>query len=180
MRRLLVLGSILALKLLIISTMIPTANADEELLTADEETVEIDYYWFNWFTGEEGETILVEVSSDQPVDVFLMDGTDFDEFEGVMNGSRETFHYYIDGSKMDTKGVAYSFDLPSTQLYYVVVDNTDVPDDGAYAQENATVSLKISIEDHVSSSNDSPGFEVFGVIGAVTVLVAIIAWKRRR
>lgn len=93
-----------------------------------------------------GTTITIGVWTDgNPVDLFLMDAQDFDEYESVQQTwEAETFSYYVAGSALHVVSKTYTWVVPESNTYYIVVDNTEAPDDGAYAGRAVNVHVVIS------------------------------------
>lgn len=93
-----------------------------------------------------GTTITIGVWTDgNPVDLFLMDAQDFDEYESVQQTwAAETFSHYVAGSALHVVSKTYTWVVPESNTYYIVVDNTEAPDDGAYAGRAVNVHVRIS------------------------------------
>ncbi|NIA10313.1 MAG: hypothetical protein GWP10_11455 [Nitrospiraceae bacterium] len=124
-----------------------TASTTTPITLLDETTtVHPDEYlsYSNRLDG--GTTITIGVWTDgNPIDLFLMDAQDFDEYESVQQTWEvETFSYYVAGSALHVVSKTYTWAVPESNTYYIVVDNTDAPDDGAYAGRAVNVHVVIS------------------------------------
>jgi len=70
-----------------------------------------------------------------------MNAHDFDKYESVQMGY---ITYYVDGSALNVVSKTYTWTAPESNTYYIVADNTDAPDDGAYAGHAVNVHVVIT------------------------------------
>lgn len=123
-----------------ISTSAPITILDETTTVYSDEYLS----YSNRLDG--GTTITIGVWTDgTPVDLFLMNAQDFDEYESVQQTwEAETFSYYVAGSALHVVSKTYTWVVPKSNTYYIVVDNTDAPDYGSYAGRAVNVHVVIS------------------------------------
>ena len=119
---------------------VPTAAPSTIL---DETTT---VYWDGYMSYSarlgKGDAITIGVTTDgSPIDLFLMNAQDFDEYESMQTGY---ITYYVDGSALHVVSKTYTWTVPESNTYYIVADNTDAPDDGAYAGYDVNVHVVIS------------------------------------
>ncbi|MEA2032702.1 MAG: PGF-CTERM sorting domain-containing protein [Euryarchaeota archaeon] len=128
----------------VFAVVMPTNVAAEEEIYADEIfDVDVDEYLYIDFHATEGVEINVDITTDYAVDILLMDYADASDYADVVDYGG-TFHYYVDGSALNCGGITYTFVIPKTGDYYIVVDNTNVPDDGAYTGVKAIGHVKVT------------------------------------
>lgn len=145
-----------------------------ETVFDETTTVKSDYYMYYSVLFYEGATVTVNVNTDgAPIDLFLMDAQDFDEYQDMQNeqsGVNE-FNYYVAGSSMNVVKKRYTWVVPETNTYYIVVDNTIQPEGGADPRRSVNVHVKMT------AIPEEPGFEaVFAIAG----LLAAMIYIRRR
>jgi hypothetical protein len=91
---------------------------------------------------DKGDTITISVTTDgSPIDLFLMNAQDFDEYESMQT---RYITYYVDGSALHVVSKTYTWTVPESDTYYIVADNTDIPDGGAYAGRAVNVHVVIT------------------------------------
>ena len=140
-----------------------------ETIVDETTTVGSDEYLYYSAIFYEGATITVSVSTDgAPIDVFLMDAQDFDEYEDEKS---DHIHYYIDGSALKIVKKRYTWMVPETNTYYIVIDNTIAPDAGA--NPSRSVNVKVAI-----AGEEAPGFGA--ILAFVGLLTAMMYTTRRR
>ena len=135
-------------------------------------------YQYYSFSGTKGVNIQVNFteSSGGAVNVLLMDSGNYSLFSSdCSNGGTTSFYYYVAGSSLQTLGKSYSFTLPETQTYYVVIDNGGCVSGGA--TPSGSVSFHIVITGNSTSS--SPGFELPMFLGATLLVSALYLMKRK-
>ena len=161
--------------------VLPSSVSAKTYVSATGEVIDQDDYWGKSFYASEGVEIQVSIDSDVAVDILLMDYNDFGEYQAVVDGDRDTFQYYVTGSKFSVTQFEYTFIIPQDGQYYIVIDNTEVPDDGSYAWEMAAVTISVIAETDEGNGDDStPGFEVVGLIVSLSIAVALATNKKRR
>jgi transglutaminase-like putative cysteine protease len=111
---------------------------------ANENSVNIPYntYRWNYFEGNTGDTCHIIVTASHPVDVFVMDRANFNVYnsgagsDSAVSFEGKFFHSVTSGD--------FTFVLPSTDTYYVVIENSPYLTNGADAKTSVTASIKIS------------------------------------
>ena len=140
-----------------------------ETIVDETTTVGSDEYLYYSAIFYEGATITVSVSTDgAPIDVFLMDAQDFDEYEDERS---DYIQYYVDGSALKIVKKRYTWVVPETNTYYIVIDNTIAPDAGA--NPSRSVNVKVAI-----TGEEAPGFGA--ILSFVGLLTAMMYIGRRR
>lgn len=141
----------MGLVLLISATVFACGCVDENAPAApttvldETTTVYSDEYMSYSVRLDMGDTITISVTTDgSPIDLFLMNAQDFDEFENMQTGYGETFTYYVAGSALNVVSKTYTLTVPESNTYYIVADNTETPDDGAYAGYDVNVHVVIT------------------------------------
>lgn len=119
--------AMLSMLVIVSMTWMPTVSAETE----GTETIDEDYYWYyaaEFFSGDYLELIYtIDVQNDQYIDVMLLNEENFNKYV-----NDQSFEYYTKGTDFNT---LYT-DVPSITFtthdnYYIVVDNTDDPPNGA-------------------------------------------------
>ncbi len=154
-------------------TLQPTAIAQVDFVASG--TVDWEDYWHEEFHADEDEMIIISFHSNAPIDVLLIDFTDYPEYARVASQGWGTFDYYRQGSRLNTTGENYTFRIPQEGTYAFVVDNTRVPERGAESGTNVRFSIEArsqprSPEPLTYSSN----FPILEIIAAVVVVVSTI------
>lgn len=133
------LGLLVALVMVMISgTALAQIDLDETIY------IDMDMYSELFLTDVEAGEVLnvnIQVTNGGPIDVLLMSSTDYVDFL-----SNSEFSYYVDGSAYSIKSKSYSFTFPEGGDYYLVVDNTVDPMDGAYPTGAVDVRTRITTE----------------------------------
>lgn len=166
------LGTIAALVIVMIGgTTLAEINLDET------KTIATDMYYELSFTGIQAGDVLnvnVQVIKGGPVDVLLMKSSEYVNYlKATQSESGGTFKYYVDGSSDNIKSKTYSFSFPESGDYYLVVDNTNNPVNGANPTGDVDVRAKITV---VPPAQETPGFEAILGIMAIALFAAI--WRR--
>ena len=150
--------------------LVGTAVA-QEVIWDESPRVDVGYYRYYSATIGEGATLTVSIRTDgSPVDLFLMDSADFDEYQSVQSGQATTFNYYVGGSSLNVVQKTYAFTVPDADRYYIVIDSTAAPDNGAYAGVPVNVHVKVTGESAVSG---------FKAIFAIASILGIAVLFRR-
>jgi len=145
-----------------------------ETIVDETISLDMDYYWSSSALYYAGDILEVTVKTDgAPVDVFLMNAQDFDEYEDMQNdqSGADGFNYYVDGSALKVVKKRYTFEIPETNTYYIVVDNTIQPEGGADPRRSVNVHVAITGE-------EAPGFGA--ILAFVGLLTAMMYISRRR
>ncbi len=157
--------------------LLPTAAMAQEEVINETTTINADEIKYYSFSGEEGVTITVSinVTSGGPIDILLLDSSNFQTYKNAfVSGSSTNFEYYVDGSALSVKSKTYEFTLPSSQTYYIVIENADFTSGGASPQ--GSVDVKIV----VSTSQSAPGFELLLLLPTLIMMSMIVILKKRR
>lgn len=90
--------------------------------------------------------ITIEViGSGDSIDVFLLNSEDFTGYQSMMqSGMSRKFNSYFIGKGMNMKYINYSFEIPADGTYYIVEDNTYLPNNGASPAGSAEVIIKFN------------------------------------
>ena len=125
-----ILASIFAIVCVLVIVAVswmPSTSAETE----GTETIDEDYYWYyvaEFFSGDYLELIYtIDVQNDQYIDVMLLNTENFNKYV-----NDETFEYYTIGTDFNTLYTdVLSITFTTYDNYYIVVDNTDSPPNGA-------------------------------------------------
>lgn len=148
MKKIVAIG-ILVIGLLTVMSIHPVAG---EVIWDETPQVPVDYYVGYSAIIDEGTELMVSITTDgNPVDVFLMESGDHDEYVSFMNEEREDFHYYVDGSATSVVQKAYSFTIPHTDRWYIVIDNALTEIEG-----EADAGVPVNVHVKVTTSTPSP------------------------
>ncbi len=110
----------------------------------EAKTVPDGYYQYYSMIMDTGIKINVSVSTNgSPVDVMVMDSANFGNYVSAINsltgGTWESYN-----SERSVVNKSFNFVSPGTDRYYVIIDNTRFPDDGAYAGKDVMVKTTIT------------------------------------
>ena len=165
---------ILFLTLTIMGLLLVGTVVAEEVLCDETPQVDVGLSWYYSVIAHEGATLTVSMRTDgNAVDLFLMDSAGFDEYQSVQSGPATTFNYYVDGSSLNVVQKTYAFTVPDSDRYYIVIDNTATPDNGAYAGVPVNVHVKVTGESAVS------GFKAIFAIAAI-LGIALLCRRRKK
>jgi len=138
----------MGLMLLISATVFTCGCVDEDAPAApttvlDEiTTVYSDGYESYSARLDKGDVRTISVTTDgSPIDLFMMNAQDFDEYENAQSGH---ITYYVAGSALNVVSKTYTLTVPESNTYYIVADNTETPDGGAYAGYDVNVHMVIT------------------------------------
>ncbi len=165
---------------LVITLMFQIMPVFAEMVLIDETVyIEDGHYYYVSDIFESGYKIMVNIETDgDPVDIYLMDSADFDEYQAFMSGQGTSFHYYSWGSAKSIVQKTYSFTIPKTDRYYIVVDNAYTGVEGeAYAGVPVNVHMKITVEFPETTSEKSPGFTCFTALTIISI-ISLISLKK--
>lgn len=134
------------------------------------------------FSGSKGNSITVDfkINSGGAVNLLLMDAGNFTLFSSdCSNGGSTPFYYYVSGSTLSTMSKSFSFTLPRTQSYYVVIDNAGCVAGGA--SPSGSVNFHITITSGSSSNPYKlPIFFIAIIMISVTFVAVAIYLKKRK
>lgn len=121
-------------------------HVSQEVIVADEtKYLEQGVYWFASTVLKEGDEleVTVEVKQGGLIDVLLFDSGDYLQFEQFMEGTGEEFTYFVAGSALNVTSKSYTFQIPSSDRYYVVINNAGRIEGGATPEGEVAVYLKV-------------------------------------
>lgn len=122
-------------------------NVPIENVPLIEETEHIKYgNYFSYSTVfKEGYKIQVTVDVKQggPVDVLLLDSGDYLNFEEFMKDKKSTFKYLKIGSALDIMSKSYTFEIPTSDRYHIVINNGGGIEGGAKPEGDVAVYIKV-------------------------------------
>lgn len=113
------------------------------------ETKRIDFneYLVYKFQGSKTNTIEVsiEVVRGDSIDTLLFSSQNFTGFQSMMqSGKPKPYYPYPEGKGMNLKYESYSFDIPADGTYFIVIDNTYLPNNGGTPGGSVDVTLKFN------------------------------------
>ncbi len=142
MRKILLI-MIFGLTVLISTALIPTAAALSELKEnikdipsdawSETKRIEFNEYLVYKFQASRTNTVefTIEVTRGDSIDTLLFNSDNFTVFESMMqSGKAKPFYPYSEGKGMNLKYITFSFEIPSDGTYYLVEDNTYLPNNG--------------------------------------------------
>lgn len=171
MKKVIAIG-IVVIGLLTVMSVLPVAG---EIIWDETPQVPVDYYVEYSAIIDEWTEITVSITTDgNPVDVFLLESADHDGYVSFMNEEREDFHYYVDGSATSVVQKAYSFTIPHTDRWYIVIDNALTEISGeAYA------GVPVNVHVRVTGEPEAPGFEAIFAIAGIIGVAYLIRQRRK-
>jgi hypothetical protein len=154
--RCILLGIIAALVIIIVGgTTLAQINLDET------KSIGMDMYYEISLTGIEAGEVLnvnIQVTKGGPVDVLLMKSSDYVKYlTATQSEQGGIFSYYVDGSSDSIKSKTYSFTFPENGDYYLVIDNTVNPIEGANPTGAVDVRAKITVVSQAPTQNRDQG-----------------------
>lgn len=159
---------VLALNLIVLLSLAQPVMAEEIVLQKAGTISEGDYY-ADSFIGSFGETVTIVLESDEDVDLILTSVAGYYDYK---DPDEEYFMTYSEGTSLKVKQTTLDVFLPVDGVYYVIVDNTDLPSSGAMPTGNVSYSIEVTKTGEV----DTLGVTLIacGVTAAI-VLVVITA-----
>lgn len=159
-------------------TAISTPVMADTLLNEGKQITSGQFAYYS-FSGTKGATINVNftISSGNAVNLMLMDSTNYNAFSTACTGNTAgSFQYYVSGSSLASVSKSYSFTLPETQTYYVIIDNAGCVNGGATPTGSVTYQIIISTG---SNSASTPGFVLPTFLGALLVVGVIFTFQKK-
>ncbi len=145
---------IVLIALIALTIFMPTAFAIIEIkgtvreITSDywSETkrIGINEYLSYRFQGLSTDTInvTVEVVSGDSIDTFILSSENFSDYlTMVQSGRPKPYKPYSTGKGLDLKYITYSFKVPEDGTYYLVEDNSYLPNNGGTPGRSAEVNI---------------------------------------
>ncbi len=87
----------------------------------------------------------MEVKDGGPVDVLLLDSKNYLDFEEFFRGRRSSFKYFKTGSALNIMSKSYSFTIPYTDRWFIVICNEDLISGGAEPRGDVSVFIKVTV-----------------------------------
>ncbi len=112
---------------------------------SETRKIPINEYLVYKFQGINTNTVdvTIEVVSGDSIDMFLLNSEDFADYQSMMqSGISRKFNSYSIGKGMNLIYINYSFEIPADGTYYIVEDNTYLPNNGASPGRSAEVNIK--------------------------------------
>lgn len=141
--------------LFVLTILLPSALALTEIpgtvreITPDywSETkrIGINEYLAYRFQGLSSDTInvTIEVVSGDSIDTFVLSSENFSDYlTMVQSGRPNPYKPYSTGKGLNLKYITYSFKVPEDGTYYIVEDNSYLPNNGASPGRSAEVNIK--------------------------------------
>jgi len=100
---------------------------------SETKRIEFNEYLVYKFHGDRTNTIEVsiEVVRGDSIDTLLFSSENFTDFQSMMqSGKPKPYYPYPEGKGMNIKYITYSFETPADGTYYIVQDNTYLPNNG--------------------------------------------------
>ncbi len=159
----------------------PKGAIQEITLGSLDETRTVGYneYLVYSFSGTRSVSVNVslEVINGNSVDVFLLDSGKFTNYQSTMlGGGSESFDSFAAGQGKNVKSKSYAWELPQTDRYFIVIDNTVQPAEGAKPTGQVDVRIKIAREEPFNSKS-TPGFEA---VYSIMVLAVFFPFIQKR
>ncbi len=89
--------------------------------------------------------VSIEVVSGDSIDMILLNSGDFTEYQSMMQSGRaRQFNSYSTGKGMNLRYMSYSFEIPANDTYYIVEDNTPLPNNGGQPGGSVLVEMKFT------------------------------------
>jgi hypothetical protein len=123
-------------------------------------------YYAESFVGSFGETVTIELESDVDVDLIL---TSFDGHADYIDPGEEYFMTYSSGTSLRVTQATLDAFLPVDGVYYVIIDNSDLPSTGAMPTGNASYSIEVTR----AGQTDTLGITLVAC-GVTTAIVLIV------
>ena len=114
---------------------------------SETRRIEFNEYLVYKFQGTKTNTIEVsiEVVRGDSIDTLLFSSQNFTDFQSMMQiGKPKPYYTYPEGKGMNLKYEAYSFEIPADGTYYIVIDNTYLPNNGGTPGGSVDVTLKFN------------------------------------
>lgn len=115
------------------------------ILIDEEIKIEKEVYWYTGWPLYEGEQLDINITVIEGwlVDVFLLDSWGYRQFEEGMS-----FDYYEECSDLGIKELSCSIIIPTNDEWYLIIDNTNMIEEGATTIGDVTVHVKMSYFNH--------------------------------
>ncbi len=114
---------------------------------SETKRIEFNEYLVYKFQASRTNTVefTIEVMSGDSVDTLLFNSDNFTGFESMMqSGKAKPYYPYSEGKGMNLKYIKFSFEIPSDGTYYLVEDNTYLPNNGGTPGGSIDVNMKFN------------------------------------
>ncbi len=169
------IGCFLSVLLLAMLLLSQSALADELILEHTVLIAEDDYYATS-FDAKFGETIEIEFRSNRTVDLIMTSESGYSDF---IDPTAESFDYYVDGTSLVTTLESISFPVPEDRKYYFIVDNSEVPMDGASPTGTANVTIEITRTGEPFNWGICIGVTIL-ILAIIGVTIALVLSRRKK
>jgi len=121
----------------------PTGSIAPSWHDKPTETVKIPkgYYKYYYFSLKEGDIIKIGILTNGPaIDLLIMDQANFNDYKASFTDGRMWYEWDV----LKVIKTVYEFNVPADDTYYVVLDNTAMPDSGADSGKDVSVQVTFS------------------------------------
>lgn len=115
---------------------------------SETRKIEMNEYLVYKFNGTTANKIdvTIEVESGDSIDMLLFNSGNFIEFQSMMESGRpKPYNPYSTGKGMGLKYITYTFEIPANDTYYIVEDNTFLPNNGGSPGGSVEVQMKFNM-----------------------------------
>ena len=96
--------------------------------------------------------IFIKEKNDRFFDILIMDSDNFEKYKNAVKNKSGNFEYYTDSSFLNKKVIDYRFEIPKREIFYLVIDNTIFPGNGASPIGEISVEIKVKVNRYPLSS----------------------------
>jgi hypothetical protein len=180
---------------------------------SDTKKIGFNEYLTYRFQGLSTDTVnvTIEVVRGDSIDTFILSSENFSDYLSmVQSGKAKPYKPYSTGKGMNLKYITYSFKVPEDGIYYIVEDNSYIPNNGGtpggsldvkivfdksrcFECEEAALEARKSeeaariyeeakrkVQEEMNQSKESKTTPGFGIILSVMVLVAVFLSGRKK
>jgi hypothetical protein len=116
---------------------------DGEILWDETKQVDTGYYMYYSAVLNGHTTLNIDLTSSDAVDFMIMDSVNFGNYVSAINSlDGGTWNNYV--SEKFVLRESFTFTAPSTDRYYLVVDNTDSPEGGADVGKAVNIDITVT------------------------------------
>lgn len=142
----------------------------QSVILEDIIVVEADFYAGYESYLEKDERFNIEITNDAPIDLLLIEEGEFTKYE---NGS--AFNYIKSASELNVEKTSYKFNCPKSAIYFIVIDNTADPENGAYANVSSNVHIIVTqIFSQDDEDSNMPSIPTLMMISGIILFILII------
>jgi hypothetical protein len=121
----------------------PTGSFTPSWHEKPTETVKVPKgsYRYYYYSLKEGDSIKIAVlTNGPPIDLLIMDEANFNDYKASFTDGRTWYEW----DSLKVIKTVYEFSVPADDTYYVVLDNSPMPDGGADSGKDVSVQVTIS------------------------------------